>query len=220
MANVVTGRFQEDYPQSYKDAEGSDLHVETEEEQQARAASSLVAIFEKRVAMRAARCKHPKDLEHVSVAQLDFEYSYVKNRIFGEKIGANFYDPDHDEFDEVYTDSVDEISMLWLEVYKERYDREPPVSLVEYAFPMKGVSKAKRQKIEDALERAYDRLRTAAVAREAEHKPRDGVFLSCPKGVSRAHNDRLAAEAAAARPPPAVEPVDNEPVIVPVPIDD
>ena len=222
MANVVTGRFQEDYPETYKNAEGSELCVETEEEQQAKAASALVGIFEKRVAARGDRCLHPKDLQHVSVAQLDFEYDYIRARLFGEPIGVNLYNPDHEEFDEVYTDSVDEISMLWLEVYKERYDREPPVSLVEYAFPMKGVSKAKRQKIEDALERAYDRLRTAAVAREAEHKPRDGVFLSCPKGVSRAHNARLAAEAAAARPPPppAVEPVDNEPVIVPVPIDD
>ncbi|KAH8050921.1 hypothetical protein JL721_11268 [Aureococcus anophagefferens] len=198
MANVVTGRFQEDYPETYKNAEGSELCVETEEEQQAKAASALVGIFEKRVAARGDRCLHPKDLQHVSVAQLDFEYDYIRARLFGEPIGVNLYNPDHEEFDEVYTDSVDEISMLWLE----------------------GVSKAKRQKIEDALERAYDRLRTAAVAREAEHKPRDGVFLSCPKGVSRAHNDRLAAEAAAARPPPAVEPVDNEPVIVPVPIDD
>ena len=207
MANVVTGRFQEDYPETYKNAEGSELCVETEEEQQAKAASALVGIFEKRVAARGDRCLHPKDLNHVSVAQLDFEYDYIRARLFGEPIGVNLYNPDHEEFDEVYTDSVDEISMLWLEVYKERYDREPPVSLVEYAFPMKGVSKAKRQKIEDALERAYDRLRTAAVAREAEHKPRDGVFLSCPKGVSRAHNDRLAAEAAAARPPPPPESV-------------
>ena len=219
MANVVTGRFQEDYPQSYKDAEGSDLHVETEEEQQARAASSLVAIFEKRVAMRAARCKHPKDLEHVSVAQLDFEYSYVKNRIFGEKIGANFYDPDHDEFDEVYTDSVDEISMLWLEVYKERYDREPPVSLVEYAFPLKGVSKAKQAKIRDTLESAYARLRAEAVARELATKPREDVFLACPKGISKAHNERLAREAAAANPPPPPAD-DGDPIIVPVPIDE
>ena len=222
MANVVTGRFQEDYPQSYKDAEGSDLHVETEEEQQARAASSLVAIFEKRVAMRAARCKHPKDLEHVSVAQLDFEYSYIKNRIFGEKIGANFYDPDHEEFDEVYTDSVDEISMLWLEVYKERYDREPPVSLVEYAFPLKGVSKAKQAKIRDTLDSAYARLRAEAVARERANKPREGVFLACPKGISKAHNERLAREAAAANPPPPPSPPadDGDPIIVPVPIDE
>ncbi|KAH8066971.1 hypothetical protein JL721_7966 [Aureococcus anophagefferens] len=206
MANVVTGRFQEDYPETYKNAEGSELCVETEEEQQAKAASALVGIFEKRVAARGDRSTSSTTTSARGSS--------------GEPIGVNLYNPDHEEFDEVYTDSVDEISMLWLEVYKERYDREPPVSLVEYAFPMKGVSKAKRQKIEDALERAYDRLRTAAVAREAEHKPRDGVFLSCPKGVSRAHNDRLAAEAAAARPPPAVEPVDNEPVIVPVPIDD
>ena len=83
----MTGRYHEDYPETYKAAEGDELCVETEQDQQAKAASSLVAIFEKRVAIRAARCKHPRDLKHVSVAQLDFEYDYVVNRLFGEKIG-------------------------------------------------------------------------------------------------------------------------------------
>ncbi|KAH8065284.1 hypothetical protein JL720_12889 [Aureococcus anophagefferens] len=204
-------------PETYKNAEGSELCVETEEEQQAKAASALVGIFEKRVAARGDRCLHPKDLNHVSVAQLDFEYDYIRARLFGEPIGVNLYNPDHEEFDEVYTDSVDEISMLWLEVYK-RYDREPRYRSWS-RVPDEGRVKAKRQKIEDALERAYDRPDGGRRAR-GRAQARDGVFLSCPKGVSRAHNDRLAAEAAAARPPPAVGPVDNEPVIVPVPIDD
>ena len=40
---------------------------------QAAAASSLVKVFEQRVALRAAVRKHPKDLAHVSSAQLDAE---------------------------------------------------------------------------------------------------------------------------------------------------
>ena len=143
---------------------------------QAAAASSLVKVFEQRVALRAAVRKHPKDLAHVSSAQLDAErgarvwygpaaalatgprprrrtrsaprtirssprcgvaatrpaddrrprprrrrdprprYAYVKNRLFGDRDpGEDLYDPDHEDFDEIYTDSADEICMLWLE---------------------------------------------------------------------------------------------------------
>lgn len=217
-ANVVTGRFHEDYPESYKNAEGDELCVETEEDLQAKAASSLVAIFEKRVALRSARCKHPRDLKHVSVAQLDFEYDYVVNRFFGEKIGADLYDEDHEEFDDLYKDSVDEISILWLETYKERYDREPPVHYVEYAFPLKGVSVAKQTHWRETLDAAYARLRALALDREsATNDATRGNFLSCPKGISKkrtaaAAADARAAAAAAAPPPPA----DSDPVIVPI----
>ena len=40
----------------------------------------------------------------------------MKNRLFGDRDpGEDLYDPDHEDFDEIYTDSADEICMLWLE---------------------------------------------------------------------------------------------------------
>lgn len=115
--------------------------------------------------------------------------------------------------------------MLWLDCYKERYDREPPVSLAEYAFPMKGISKAKQDKIMSTIDAVYERLREAALVREFQDKPKDDVFFCCPKGLSKAHNDALKekqkADLERAKQEAATEMGStDEPVIVPVPIDD
>ena len=87
------------------------------------------------------------------------------------------------DFDQFYRDSADEISMQFLGAYKERFGREPPQTLVEYAFPLMDASSSRKDEVRAALDAAYSRLRAAAVEREA---PSEGVFLACPRGLRKA----------------------------------
>ena len=73
--------------------------------------------------------------------------------------------------------------MQFLNAYKERFGREPPQTLVEYAFPLMDASSSRKREVRAALDAAYSRLRAAAVEREA---PPEGVFLSCPRGLRKA----------------------------------
>ena len=73
--------------------------------------------------------------------------------------------------------------MQFLNAYKERFGREPPQTLVEYAFPLRDASASRREEVRAALDAAYSRLRSEALTREASS---EGVFLVCPRGLRKA----------------------------------
>ena len=179
MANQVNERFAEDYPESYRAAGG----VTPEDTQQATLVGqmeNLVADLDKRASLRT-----PTDrLSHLTSAQLDEEYAWIVKRLFDNRDpGRRLYEEKSRDFDQVYRDSADEISMQFLGAYKERFGREPPQTLVEYAFPLRGASSSRKDEVRAALDAAYSRLRAAALTREA---PSEGVFLSCPRGLRKA----------------------------------
>ena len=87
------------------------------------------------------------------------------------------------DFDQFYRDSADEVSMQFLGAYKERFGREPPQTLVEYAFPLMDASSSRKDEVRAALDAAYSRLRSEASKREASA---EGVFLVCPRGLRKA----------------------------------
>ena len=182
MANQVNERFAEDYPESYKAADGL-RGVTPEEAQQTKLVGqmeNLVADLDRRASLRA-----PTDrLSYLTAAQLDEEYAWITRRLFDNRDpGRRLYEEKSRDFDQFYRDSADEVSMQFLNAYKERFGREPPQTLVEYAFPLMDASSERRQEVRAALDAAYQRLRAAAVAREA---PSEGVFLACPRGLRKA----------------------------------
>ena len=179
MANQVNERFAEDYPESYRAAGG----VTPEDVQQKTLVGqmeNLVADLDKRASLRT-----PTDrLSHLTSKQLDEEYAWIVKRLFADRDpGRRLYEEKSRDFDQYYRDSADEISMQFLNAYKERFGREPPQTLVEYAFPLMDASSERRQEVRAALDAAYQRLRAAAVEREA---PSEGVFLACPRGLRKA----------------------------------
>ena len=179
MANQVNERFAEDYPASYKAAGG----VTPEDTQQATLVGqmeNLVADLDRRATLRA-----PTDqLSYLTSTQLDEEYAWIVKRLFGDRDpGRRLYEEKSRDFDQVYRDSADEVSMQFLGAYKERFGREPPQTLVEYAFPLRGASSSRKDEVRAALDAAYDRLRAAALKREASA---EGVFLVCPRGLRKA----------------------------------
>ena len=179
MANEVNERFAEDYPESYRAAGG----VTPEDTQQAKLVGqmeTLVADLDKRASLRA-----PTDqLSHLTSAQLDEEYAWITKRLFDHSDpGRRLYEDKSRDFDQYYRDSADEISMQFLNAYKERFGREPPQTLAEYAFPLMDASSSRREEVRAALDAAYDRLRAAALKREASA---EGVFLVCPRGLRKA----------------------------------
>ena len=97
--------------------------------------------------------------------------------------GRRLYEDKSRDFDQYYRDSADEVSMQFLNAYKERFGREPPQTLVEYAFPLMDASSTRKREVRAALDAAYQRLRAAAVAREVSS---EGVFLACPRGLRKA----------------------------------
>ena len=179
MANRVNERFAEDYPESYKAAGG----VTPEDTQQATLVGqmeNLVADLDKRASLRT-----PTDrLSHLTSAQLDEEYAWIVKRLFDNRDpGRRLYEDKSRDFDQYYRDAADEISMQFLNAYKERFGREPPQTLVDYAFPLMGASSTRKDEVRAALDAAYQRLRAAALTREASA---EGVFLVCPRGLRKA----------------------------------
>ena len=179
MANRVNERFAEDYPESYKAAGG----VTPEDVQQTTLVGQmehLVADLDRRASLRA-----PTDqLSYLTSKQLDEEYAWIVRRLFGDRDpGRKLYEDKSRDFDQYYRDSADEVSMQFLNAYKERFGREPPQTLVEYAFPLRDASSTRKDEVRAALDAAYQRLRAAALAHEA---PAEGVFLACPRGLREA----------------------------------
>ena len=179
MANHVSDRYAEDYPESYKAAGG----VTPEDTQQATLVGQmehLVADLDRRATLRA-----PTDqLSYLTSKQLDEEYAWIVKRLFDNRDpGRRLYEEKSRDFDQVYRDSADEVSMQFLGAYKERFGREPPQTLVEYAFPLMGASSERRNEVRAALDAAYQRLRAEALTREASA---EGVFLVCPRGLRKA----------------------------------
>ena len=179
MANQVNERFSEDYPESYKAAGG----VTPEDIQQTTlvgAMENLVADLDRRATLRAPT----EHLSHLTSQQLDEEYAWITRRLFDNSDpGRRLYEDKSRDFDQYYRDSADEVSMQFLNAYKERFGREPPQTLVEYAFPLRDASSTRKDEVRAALEAAYERLRAAAMEREA---PAEGVFLACPRGLRKA----------------------------------
>ena len=179
MANHVSDRYAEDYPATYKAAGG----VTPEDVQQATLVGqmeNLVADLDRRATLRA-----PTDqLSYLTSAQLDEEYAWIVKRLFDHRDpGRRLYEDKSRDFDQYYRDSADEVSMQFLNAYKERFGREPPQTLVEYAFPLMDASSTRKDEVRAALDAAYQRLRAAALTREA---PAEGVFLACPRGLRKA----------------------------------
>ena len=179
MANHVSDRYAEDYPESYRAAGG----VTPEDVQQKTLVGqmeNLVADLDKRASLRA-----PTDqLSYLTSQQLDEEYAWITRRLFNTRDpGRRLYEDKSRDFDQYYRDSADDISMQFLNAYKERFGREPPQTLVEYAFPLMDASSTRKDEVRAALDAAYQRLRNAAVEREA---PSEGVFLACPRGLRKA----------------------------------
>ena len=179
MANRVNERFAEDYPESYRAAGG----VTPEDTQQATLVGQmehLVADLDRRATLRAPT----EHLSHLTSQQLDEEYAWITRRLFDDRDpGRRLYEDKSRDFDQFYRDAADEVSMQFLNAYKERFGREPPQTLVEYAFPLMDATSERRKEVRAALDAAYQRLRAAAVAREA---PSEGVFLVCPRGLRKA----------------------------------
>ena len=178
MANRVNERFAEDYPETYKAAGG----VTPGEAQQTKLVGqmeNLVADLDRRATLRA-----PTDrLSYLTSQQLDEEYAWITRRLFGNRDpGRRLYEDKSRDFDQFYRDSADEVSMQFLNAYKERFGREPPQTLVEYAFPLMDASSARKDEVRAALDAAYERLRSEASKREAS----EGVFLACPRGLRKA----------------------------------
>ena len=179
MANQVNDRYAEDYPATYRAAGG----VTPEDTQQAQLVGqmeNLVADLDKRASLRT-----PTDqLSHLTSKQLDEEYAWIVKRLFGDRDpGRRLYEDKSRDFDQFYRDSADEVSMQFLNAYKERFGREPPQTLVEYAFPLMDASSERRDEVRAALDAAYQRLRAEALTREASA---EGVFLACPRGLRKA----------------------------------
>ena len=179
MANHVSDRYAEDYPESYRAAGG----VTPEDVQQKTLVGqmeNLVADLDKRASLRA-----PTDqLSYLTSQQLDEEYAWITRRLFNTRDpGRRLYEDKSRDFDQYYRDSADDISMQFLNAYKERFGREPPQTLVEYAFPLMDASDSRKREVRAALDAAYSRLRAAALTREA---PSEGVFLACPRGLRKA----------------------------------
>ena len=179
MANQVNERFAEDYPETYKAAGG----VTPEEAQQTKLVGqmeNLVADLDRRATLRA-----PTDqLSYLTSAQLDEEYAWIVKRLFDNRDpGRRLYEERSRDFDQFYRDSADEVSMQFLNAYKERFGREPPQTLVEYAFPLRDASSSRKDEVRAALDAAYQRLRAEALTREASA---EGVFLVCPRGLRKA----------------------------------
>ena len=179
MANQVNERFAEDYPESYRAAGG----VTPGDAQQAKLVGQmehLVADLDKRASLRTPT----EHLPHLTSQQLDEEYAWIVKRLFGDQDpGRRLYEDKSRDFDQYYRDAADEVSMQFLNAYKERFGREPPQTLVEYAFPLMDASSSRKQEVRAALDAAYQRLRAAALTREA---PSEGVFLACPRGLRKA----------------------------------
>ena len=173
------GRYAEDYPESYRAAGG----VPDEVEQQAAVVGqmeNLVADLDRRASLRAPT----EQLSHLTSQQLDEEYAWITRRLFGDRDpGRRLYEEKSRDFDQFYRDSADEISMQFLGAYKERFGREPPQTLAEYAFPLRDASSSRREEVRAALDAAYDRLRSEALTREASS---EGAFLVCPRGLRKA----------------------------------
>ena len=114
----------------------------------------------------------------------DENLAWITKRLFDNRDpGRSLYEEKSRDFDQFYRDSADEVSMQFLNAYKERFGREPPQTLAEYAFPLMGASSTRKDEVRAALDAAYSRLRAAAVEREA---PSEGVFLACPRGLRKA----------------------------------
>ena len=179
MANHVSDRYAEDYPESYKAAGG----VTPEDTQQTKLVGqmeTLVADLDRRATLRAPT----EQLSHLTSPQLDEEYAWIVKRLFDDRDpGRRLYEDKSRDFDQYYRDSADEVSMQFLHAYKERFGREPPQTLVEYAFPLMGASSSRKDEVRAALDAAYQRLRAAALKREALA---EGVFLVCPRGLRKA----------------------------------
>lgn len=175
-ANAVLGRYNEDYPETYKDAGGLSGHTDEDKQQHVLVGQmeGMAADLGRRAALRAST----EDLTHLTTKELEEEHTYIVRRLFGGDPGRALYQGV--EMDQLYTDSADEVAMQFLQSYKERFGREPPQTLVEYAFPLLDASESRRKKVRAALDAAYARLRAAAQAREARPA---GVFLACPAGI-------------------------------------
>ena len=179
MANQVNERFAEDYPQTYKAAGGA-TPEDVQQKTLVGQMENLVADLDRRATLRA-----PTDrLSYLTSAQLDEEYAWIVKRLFDNRDpGRRLYEDKSRDFDQYYRDSADEVSMQFLNAYKERFGREPPQTLVEYAFPLMDASSSRKREVRAALDAAYQRLRAAALTREA---PAEGVFLACPRGLRKA----------------------------------
>ena len=179
MANRVNERFAEDYPATYRAAGG----VTPGDAQQAKLVGqmeNLVSDLDKRASLRTPT----EHLSHLTSQQLDEEYAWIVKRLFDNSDpGRRLYEDKSRDFDQYYRDAADEVSMQFLNAYKERFGREPPQTLVEYAFPLMDASSERKDEVRAALDAAYQRLRAAAVEREA---PSEGVFLACPRGLRKA----------------------------------
>ena len=179
MANHVSDRYAEDYPESYRAAGG----VTPEDVKQTKLVGqmeNLVADLDRRATLRAPT----EHLSHLTPQQLDEEYAWIVKRLFDNSDpGRRLYEEKSRDFDQYYRDSADEVSMQFLNAYKERFGREPPQTLAEYAFPLMDASSERRKEVRAALDAAYSRLRAAALAREASS---EGVFLVCPRGLRKA----------------------------------
>lgn len=177
--NVVTGRYQEDYPESYK----KDVKLEDEFGQ-----STALAISESLTQRGAERltafAQSGRRIRALTQVQLDEEFEYIKWRLFGDTAGLELYEEESEDFDEVFRDCSDEIAALWLEKYEDRFGREPPVGLMDYSYPMMGIKLEDRMRFRRALDSEYKRLSSECRARD------NATFYSVPKGIFRITSDK------------------------------
>lgn len=172
--NVVTGRYQENYPESYK----KDVTLEDDFGQSTALANSE-SLMQRGAERSAAFAQSGIRISALTQAQLDEEFEYIKWRLFGDTAGLEMYEEESEDFDEVFRDCSDEIAALWLEKYEDRFDREPPVGLMEYSYPMMGIKPEDRMRFQQVLDSEYKRLSSECRARD------EATFYSVPKGIFR-----------------------------------
>jgi len=181
MSSVVTGKFQEDYPESYAAQSGVVL-----EDDVLSSRSGLLSqrLSEVAVARRGVAAP-PRALTE---AELRAEYEWIRQRLFGPMVGVELYEEQSDDFDPVYRDSVDEIAELWRDKFEARFGREPPIDLVDYVYPRRTLDEEDRDRLRKVLDAEYHRLLNERRGRgdhDEHNKKRDSPFLAIPKGISR-----------------------------------
>ena len=164
MSSLVSRKFQEDYPESYK----KDVVFESDE---LAAASGALAT---QLSEQLIEVGPP--FKGLTPDQLKAEYEWLTQRLFGPAVGLEYYEATSDEFDDVFKDSVDEIASLWREKFHFRFGRDPPIDLVDYVYPRRDLDEDDRRRLRKAIDDEYHRLLQIA---------KQDTFLTIPKGITR-----------------------------------
>ena len=189
MSSLVTGQFQEDYPESYL-RDGVAL--------EAAVVSSQSSALARRMGKEALSLRERQRQPDVSltVEQLRREYAWIEARLFGPAVGLELYEEKSDRYDVVYRDSVDEVCEQWRERFEERFGRDPPLDLVDYIYPRRDLDDNDRKRIRLALQKEFDRLSAIADEKQKQEEAKKNQWraeeadqwLAVPKGLYRCKN--------------------------------